>query len=257
MQQHWTYVLNLKLSVWPSFLVYKIRGSCYRSCLADVAKHYKTWPLSGLAYTLLKRQGSPVSTQDMEGCPPLRQHAMCLSKRWEAELPQTHCRWKPMLSDGRVSQRGCQLPVYFLLHKGWLNSLNMQQLNDQIENMANRPRSDSNLWQLAWKPLSTSLELMSIKVRGPCESICRSVHMFCIGMIDPINIKISPRSLPKIVSCKGTIPAQHLTTARPFFLLCLFVKTHQCTHLWQMCCRFEVYILQICLALCCSAYDLA
>ncbi len=112
MQQHWTYVLNLKLSVWPSFLVYKIRGSCYRSCLADVAKHYKTWPLSGLAYTLLKLQGCPVSIQDMEGCPPLIQHAMCLSYCWEAELPQTHCRWKRMLSDGRVSQKGCQHPVY-------------------------------------------------------------------------------------------------------------------------------------------------
>ena len=47
--------------------------------------------------------------------------------------------------------------------------------------------------------------------------------MFCIGMIDPINIRISPRSLPKIVLCKGPISAQHLATATPFFLLCLFV----------------------------------
>ena len=49
--------------------------------------------------------------------------------------------------------------------------------------------------------------------------------MFCIGMIDPINIRISPRSLPKIVLCKGSIPEQHLITATPFFLLCFFTNT--------------------------------
>ena len=65
------------------------------------------------------------------------------------------------------------------------------------------------------------------KVRGPCESICRSVHMFCIGMIDPINIRIPPRSLPKIVLCKGSIPAQHLITATPFFCCaCLWKHTN-------------------------------
>ena len=132
------------------------------------------------------------------------------------------------------------------------------------KNMANRPRSDPGQTRVRFKPMTATLKTAEHlsrthvhKVRGPCESICRSVHMFCIGMIDPINIRISPRSLPKIVLCKGSIPAQHLITATPLFLLCLCVKPHQSTHLWQTCCRFEVYILQICSALCCSAYLLA
>ena len=187
MQQHWTYVLNLKLSVWPSFLVYKIWGSCYRSCPADVAKHYKAWPLSGLAYTLLNLQGCPVSTQDMEGCPPLRRHATCLSYCWEPELPQTHCRWKAMLSDGMskgmspssifsFAWRLVEIPEH--APAKWLNLKFGKQT--QV-----RPGSVLNLWQLAWKLLSTSPELMSIKcvvrVRAyagvcTCSALAWSIH---------------------------------------------------------------------------------
>ena len=97
--------------------------------------------------------------------------------------------------------------------------------------MANRPRSDPGQARVRFKPMTASLKTAEQlcrthvhKVRGPCESICSRVHMFCIGMIDHINIRISPRSLPKIVLCKGSIHAQHLITATPLFLLCLFVK---------------------------------
>ena len=87
----------------------------------------------------------------------------------------------------------------------------MQQLNDQIENMASRPGSDPGQTRVRFKPMTASLKTAEHlsrthvhKVRGPCESICRSVHMFCIGMIDPINIRIVKKYAPifYILKCK-------------------------------------------------------